>query len=266
MLIAQISDMHVTAPGSPSLAGADAAATLARCVDHINSLRPAPEVVLATGDLVNDGSAEAYRALVGLLAPLAMPVYLIPGNHDDRDNLRAAFPDHRYLPADGEFLQYVVEDYPLRLIGLDTVVPGEDGGLVCAARRAWLAERLAAAPARPTLIFMHHPPFATGLEILDGMGCAGAEHLGALVAGHPQVERVLCGHVHRPIQTRWHGTLASTAPSTAVQFGLDLGPVPHVRMLAEPLACLLHLWRPESGVVSHLSYVGHFDPPRPAAS
>lgn len=266
MLIAQISDMHVTAPGTPALAGADTVATLARCVDHINSLRPAPEVVLATGDLVHDGSAESYETLRELLAPLAMPVYLIPGNHDDRDNLRAAFPDHRYLPAEGEFLHYVVEDYPLRLIGLDTLVPGEDGGLICAARRAWLAEKLAAAPDRPTLIFMHHPPFATGLEKLDGMGCAEAEALGALVAGHPQVERVTCGHVHRPIQTRWHGTVASTAPSTTVQFALDLGPVEQVRMISEPLACLLHLWRPERGLVSHLSYVGDFDVPRPAAS
>jgi len=122
MLIAQISDMHVTAEGTLLYKRLDTAGYLERAVAHILGLDVRPDVVIATGDLVDGGKAEEYARLRGLLAPLPMPVYLIPGNHDARDSLRAAFPDHAYLPKEG-FLQYAIEDYPLRLIGLDTLVP-----------------------------------------------------------------------------------------------------------------------------------------------
>lgn len=258
MLIAQFSDCHIAAPGARSIRGVtDASESLARCVRHINGLDPRPDAVVGTGDLVHDGTPAAYAELRALLAPLTMPVYLLPGNHDDRDNLRTAFPGHDYLPREG-FLHYTVEDLPLRLVCLDTVIPGEVGGEICAERRAWLAERLAEAPDRPTVIFMHHPPFAIGIRGMDAMGCAGAAELGELVSRHSQVERVLAGHVHRPAQIRWHGTLAATAPSTAAQLRLDLRPDAGPTFLPEPAACLLHLWRPGAGLVSHLSYIGDY--------
>ena len=93
-----------------------------------------------------------------------MPVYLIPGNHDEREALADAFSDHDYLPRDREFLHYVLEQYPVRLIGLDTLVPGKGSGLMCEERLTWLAARLEVAPARPTVVFMHHPPFVTGIQ------------------------------------------------------------------------------------------------------
>lgn len=259
MLIAQISDFHIPTPGELALRGiTDTVAALARAVEHINGLPQRPDLVLATGDLTNDGTAAACADLRNLLAPLAMPVYVIPGNHDDRANLRAAFPDHKYLPRDGEFLHYTIEDWPLRLIGLDTVVPGEPGGLICAQRREWLAERLAEAPDRPTLIFMHHPPFSIGIAGIDAMKCAGGAELGALVQRHPQIERIVCGHVHRPAQIRWHGTTASTAASTAAQLDLNFSDGLDLTMLPEPATCLLHLWQPGLGLVSHTSFIGDY--------
>ncbi|NJO33526.1 MAG: sigma 54-interacting transcriptional regulator [Rhodospirillales bacterium] len=122
MLIAQISDTHIRPKGVLAMGRVDTAGYLARAVAHIDALRPAPDVVLVTGDLVDAGMAEEYAHLRGLLAPLAMPVHLIPGNHDLRGPLRAAFADHRYL-QEGDFLQYVVEHGPLRLIALDTLNP-----------------------------------------------------------------------------------------------------------------------------------------------
>src|SRR5512145_1949200 len=119
MLIAQISDTHIRPMGVLAMGRVDTAGYLARAVAHINALRPAPDVVLVTGDLVDAGMAEEYAHLRALLAPLAMPFHLIPGNHDRRDALREAFADHRYLPREG-FLQYVVDSGPLRLIALDT--------------------------------------------------------------------------------------------------------------------------------------------------
>ena len=261
MLLAQITDPHVTAAGALLFGRLDTAAHLARAVAHLNRLRP--DFVLVTGDLVNDGTPAEYRNLRGILAALDAPHALLPGNHDERANLRAAFVDHAYWPTEGEFLHYTIEDLPLRLIALDTLVPGEPGGRLCAARLAWLAARLAEQPRRPTVIAMHHPPFVSGLAHLDAMNCAGGEALGAIVARHPQVERIVCGHVHRPIFLRWHGTIVSTAPSTAHQVALDLSPDAPSSWLAEPPACHLHYWRPGVGLVTHLSLIGDYGPRRP---
>ncbi|MDJ0949408.1 MAG: phosphodiesterase [Alphaproteobacteria bacterium] len=259
MLIAQISDCHVTAPGTPSIRGLSTATeNLHRTVAHINGLATRPDVVLATGDLVHHPTAACYAVLREALAALTMPVYLIPGNHDDRRELKNAFPEHDYLPGDGSFQHYAIEDYPIRLIGLDTVIPQEVGGAICDERRAWLAERLDEARDRPTLIFMHHPPIPIGVKGMDRINCEGADALRDLIARHPQVERVVCGHVHRPAQMRWGGTVVSTAPSTAAQLRLDLDPGAEPEFVAEPLAYALHYWEAGTGLVSHLSFVGEF--------
>jgi len=262
MILAQITDTHIKPEGRLAYRRVDTTAYLARAVQHLLALDPKPDVVLATGDLVDAGLPEEYQRLRALLAPLPMPVYVIPGNHDEREAMRAAFADHAYLPRTG-FLHYVVEQWPLRLIGLDTVLPGKTGGLMCAERLAWLDARLAEAPDRPTLIFMHHPPFSTGIEQMDVFGLDNAQAMREVVRRHPQVESVVCGHVHRPIQVRWAGTIASTAPSTGHQVALDIREHGALQWVMEPPACLLHLWRPGVGVVSHTSYIGDYGGPQP---
>lgn len=259
MLIAQISDLHIM-PENELMSGVvDTAPYLERAVAHLLALDPRPDLVLATGDLVDAGRIDEYRRLRAILAPLPMPVHLIPGNHDLRDNLRAVFADHAYL-QDGAFIQYAIEDHPLRLIGLDTLVPGAAHGELCDARLDWLEARLAES-GRPTLLFMHHPPFSCGIAEFDTMGLeVGAGRLGELVRRHPQVERILCGHVHRPVQTRWAGTLASIGPSTAHQATLDLRPDVPVTFTMDPPAVALHHWRAGS-LATHLSYVGAFSGP-----
>ena len=265
MIVAQITDFHVTTPGAEADRRNRTAAHLEAAVAHLNALPVRPDVVVATGDLVHGGSLREYERLRALLGPLAMPVYLIPGNHDDRANLRAVFSDHDYLPRDGTFLHYVVEDYPLRLMALDTVVPGEIGGALCAARLAWIEGRLRAATARPTFVFMHHPPFPTGIAWTDagdgGAGLGGADAFGDIIARHPEIGRIVCGHLHRPIQTHWCGTVASTAPATAHQLALALESGSEIGAVMEPPACQLHLWTQGGGVVSHTSYIGAFETP-----
>ncbi len=260
MLIAQITDTHIKPEGELAYGRVDTAPYLARAVDHLLALKPRPDVVLATGDLVDGGRLEEYRRLRELLAPLTMPFYLIPGNHDERGALAAAFPDHAYLPRGGEFMQYVVESYPVRLIALDTLVPGQVGGLLCAERLGWLAARLAEAPERPTVIFMHHPPFVTGIAQMDEHGLANAGEFAAVVGRHRHVQRIVCGHLHRPIQALVGGTLATTAPSTAHQVALDFEHEP-LAFTMEPPACQLHVWSPGTGLITHTSYIGQFDGP-----
>lgn len=261
MLIAQITDFHIKLPGRLAYRVVDTSACLERCVAQVLAADPAPDLVLATGDLTDFGRPDEYRHLRELLAPLTCPVYCIPGNHDDRDAFKAAFADCAWLP-DGEFVQYVVEDFPLRLIALDTVIPGQSGGTLCERRLAWLEARLAEAPGRPTLIFMHHPPFRTGIAHMDAIGLSNAEAFGRIVARHPQIERIACGHLHRAIDARWCGATVTTCPSPAHQVALDLRPDGPSAFMMEPPGYQLHWWN-GSELVTHTAFIGKFDGPYP---
>jgi 3',5'-cyclic-AMP phosphodiesterase len=263
MIIAQISDFHIRAGGKPLGGHVDTARALERCVAHLGALVPAPDVVLATGDLVDDESDAAYGLLLDILSPLKMPVLPIPGNHDGRAALLRAFARHAHVGGCGDRVRYLADDWPVRLIALDTLVPGATHGALDSDDVAWLGARLAEAPQRPTLVFLHHPPFATGMPAMDALGLrVGAAALGDVVARHPQVERIVAGHVHRSIQTRWRGTLASTAPSTAHQIVLDLRPDAVGAYTFEPPGHHLHVWTGDA-LVTHLVPIGSFPGPFP---
>ena len=215
MLIAQISDTHILVPESDHPAAGRRADGLRRSVADINRQRP--DAVIFTGDTVQHGLAEEYAYLRDLLAPLRAPLYLIPGNRDDRGALRAAFADHPHLPKNGEFVHYTVEDHALRLVALDSTSPGERKGFFCPMRQAWLDGVLSARPDRPTVLFIHHPPFDIGDHYVGGYRRPEeAAALAEVVGRHPQVTRLLCGHVHLSVEQPWAGTTASVMPSIAV--------------------------------------------------
>ena len=262
MIVAQLSDPHIVAPGERLYGRLDTAEFLARAVAEINRLDPLPDVTVITGDLVDLGAPAEYAHLRRLIAPLAMPVFVIPGNHDAREPLRQAFAGDGYLPEAG-FLQYAVEHHALRLIALDTHIPGQGGGTLCAERLDWLDRTLAAAPQHPTLVMMHHPPFATGIARMDRAGLDTGAALAAVVARHPQVQRILCGHLHRAIEARFAGTVAGTAPSTAHQFSLDLREGAPLRYRLEPAGYQLHLWQEGVGLVTHTAVFGDWPGPYP---
>ena len=237
MLVAQISDPHVLAPGKlfhapekavprgagPNWSRIDTAACLARAVVELNALAPRPDVAVVTGDLVEHGSTAEYEHLRVLLATLVIPFFVIPGNNDSREGMREAFGSEGYLPRAG-FLHYAIEQYPLRIVALDTHIPGEHGGLPCAERLAWFDSALAAAPKLPTVVLMHHPAFATGIAHMDRYGLRDTAAFGEIVSRNRQIECIVCGRLHRAIDRRFAGTVAGTAPSTAHQVLLDLEP------------------------------------------
>lgn len=262
-LLAQVTDMHIKAGGKLSYRVVDTEASLARCVAHLMRLPQRPDAVLFTGDLTDFGRPEEYDNLARLLEPLTMPCFLMPGNHDDPERMRWKFPLHAYLRQRSGKLDYVIDDFAVRIVALDSTVAKQPGGHLDDAQLRWLDETLAQAPARPTIVALHHPPFWTGIGHMDKMALDNPHALEAVIARHAQVERVLSGHLHRPIVKRYGGTVASTSPSPSHQVALDLADDAASRFVMEPPAFQLHLWRAGVGLVSHTAAIGDFAGPYP---
>ena len=261
MLICHLSDLHVRPPGQLAYRRVDTIAYLERCVAQLLRLEPQPDAVVITGDIADRGGPDEYEQALALLAPLAVPVYVIPGNHDDRAALRHAFANRGYLGATSEFLQYTADIGPIRLIALDTLVPGDGGGMLCARRLDWLAGELERSRSAPVIILMHHPPFSTGIAYMDAVGLACAYPLEPLIRRHANIERILCGHLHRPILRRFGGTIAVTCPSPAHQVALDFAAGAQPCFVMEPPGYLLHRWTEEGGFVTYAAVLGDYDGP-----
>jgi 3',5'-cyclic AMP phosphodiesterase CpdA len=257
MLIAQISDLHFLPKGTLAFGRVDVAGCLERAIDHLNALQPRPDAVLITGDLTNDGDAAVWAELMAALGRLEAPIRPLPGNHDDRELMRGACAHLGLFAPEGP-LRFAADLGPLRLIGLDSLIPGDPAGRLGPEQLAWLDARLAEAPQQPALVALHHPPFATGIDHMDAMMLEDGEALAEVIGRHPQVARVLCGHVHRAVQCAFAGTVGLIAPGTAHAVQLALAGEPS-RWIMEPPGVLLHQWRDAQGLVSHVDFIGAFE-------
>lgn len=214
----QLSDLHLRAEqGDPD-------ARLARTVAAARELQPAPSAVLISGDIADEPSADVYARARSMLDELAVPVHAIAGNHDDRDLLAMTFAERP--SATGAPVNVLADVGELRLVGCDTTLPGSPDGELGAAQLAWLSRALSDEPARPTLLALHHPPVPTGIRGMDEIGIepAQAAVLESLLAAHPQVLAVSCGHVHRTVATAFAGRPLLVCPSTSSELRLDLRP------------------------------------------
>lgn len=270
VILVQITDTHIREAGRLAYNRVDTASGLEATVASVRAMRQQPDAVVITGDLVDFGRPAEYARLRDLLAPLTMPVYLLPGNHDDRDQLRAAFPEHPWLSesvttTDGaSAIQYAQRIGPLHLLTLDTVVHGQSQGELCDARLDWLEAQLEARAGEPVVVAMHHPPFTTLIGHMDRIGLTrGIERLARIVSRHPNVERIVCGHLHRSIDVRFGGTVASTCPGPAHQVTLDLAPDAASTFTMEPPGFRVLAWSASTGAVTHLAAAGRFDGPYP---
>jgi Icc protein len=196
MIIAQISDTHIV------LDTPDASRRISdfeRTIADISALDPAPDVIVHTGDIVHNGRADEYAEAVRILGKAKAPVYVIPGNKDDRANLRAAFSPLGYLAPDAKFIDYAVEDYPVRLIAVDTLSASSNRGDFCPERARRLVDLVDAEPAKPIVVFAHHPPFEVkvGPDPINFDTLEAMERLAQAVQHSSQVIAVFSGHVHR---------------------------------------------------------------------
>lgn len=245
LLIAQITDVHL----GFDQGNADEfnRRRLNRALEALAAMQPRPNLLLITGDLAEEGDDEvSYRQLSEALSGLPFPVHMAMGNHDSRAPFLRVFPQ---APHAGGFVQYAIDDLPLRILVLDTLEEGRHGGGFCEARAAWLTERLAEAPDRPTLIALHHPPIDTGLSwMTEDPAAPWVERLRDVVEPHGNIVALVAGHLHRAVVTRWAGTTLAVCPSTAPQVAFDLAaidpdkPDGRAMIVADPPAFALHLW------------------------
>lgn len=257
MLIAQITDTHVTHPGHRLAGRVDSSERLVQAVRTILKLDVTPDCVLATGDLTDRGEAREYAEFRRVLAPLTMPVYVIPGNHDRREALRAAFSDCPWMPkSPGTPLCYHVRLRALDLIALDTLVEGQDHGRLGPEQVDWLRAHLDDTAGRPTIVMLHHPPMESGIAAMDAMKLEDSEPFGELIARHRRIERVLCGHLHRSMHALWRGCVVSVPPATVEQVHLALAPDAPLAAIGEPPGLQLHHWTPARGMVTHNVAIG----------
>lgn len=255
MLIAQITDIHLGfEQDNPDEFNRQRLDTTLRT---LCAMTPLPDLLLATGDLVDAGNdSQSYERLREATAELPFPVHMALGNHDDREAFFATFPDS---PSADGFLQYAIEDRAIRILVLDTLEPGRHGGNFCETRAAWLRARLNEQPSRPTLIVLHHPPIESGLSwMTEDPDAEWVHRLHAIVAAQDNVVALIAGHLHRPISAQWAGTTLTVCPSTAPLVALDLDDidpdVPDERpmIVADPPYYAIHAWNGRT-------LVTHFD-------
>ncbi|MFG3257465.1 phosphodiesterase [Streptomyces sp. NPDC048172] len=248
--LAHLSDPHLT---TGPLGGAPAQG-LHRALSRVLTLSPRPDCVVITGDLVERGAPEEYRALREVIGGFPLPLHLAAGNHDDPAALLDEFGGTPFLGG-AEGTSYAVELPALTLIVLDSTVAGAPGGRLGAPQLEWLDSVLARRPRTPAVVCLHHPPLPVGIPFLDRMGLENGEELAGLLAQHGNVVRVLAGHVHRQVTAAFGGSVLATAPSTHLQSGLVLhDAVPG--HLPEPTSFLLHL-RSGSAWVTHTVPISH---------
>lgn len=243
-ILAQISDTHVRADDDGA-----AAAQLRRALRQAREYRA--DAIVLTGDLVNNEGADEYAALASALVDPPAPLFLLPGNHDDRANLRAAFASHSYLPREGS-LSFALEQFPVRIVAIDQIVPGETHGLLTQVQAEWLDRTLAAEPSKPTIVALHHPPFLTHDLLFDQIGLLDAGLLASVIARHKQVQRLICGHHHRVTIGQIAHAPVIVAPSTSWVYGLALNDSQQIApKTTEQPGWMLHVWTEQGGIASH---------------
>lgn len=236
-LVVQITDTHILAPGELLYGATDTETHLRGAIQQINAMRPQADVTLITGDLVERPDRECYRHFLELISPLKMPTFVLPGNHDDPDLMAEFFAGTPHFPAQSPTYQYVIDDFPYRILALNSHAP--DSGLpdFDAARLAWVDEQLSLSE-KPTLVAIHHPPMITSIELVDIRGPSWFQKLAAVLSKYPQVKLVICGHSHADMTGRIAHVPVYMASAVAHQLvaarGLTIAPS-YVRGPAPPV-------------------------------
>ena len=215
-LLIQITDTHILPPGEVLYGSIDSARHLAETIREINRMQPLPDAVMFTGDLVDRGDIPGYRHFIDLVEPLKMPAWVIPGNHDDPAIMQQEFAGTSCFPASDATFQYAIEDLPFRILALNSRAEGTELPEFNTSKLAWLETELARSN-KPVLLAIHHPPMTTGIELIDMGGAEWYQGMKAVLARHPQVKLVICGHCHTDLSGRIGQVQVYMAPANSHQ-------------------------------------------------
>jgi len=214
ILLVQLTDPHLFAKQDGRLLGLCCADSLHQVIELVRQSHPKIDLLLATGDLAQDGSLAAYQRFAQMTATLNAPMRWTAGNHDCLTTLQQASTDTERLKA-------VTDIGNWRIILLNSSVPGEAYGYLQEDQLKWLERTLSQAPTRHTLIALHHHPVDVGCAWLAPIGLRNADALLALIERFPQVRVVLCGHVHQPFAAKYGNLHLLASPSCCIQFATN---------------------------------------------
>lgn len=220
MLVAQLTDLHLLPAGV--LASEANATRFVSSLETVRDFLREPDLYVVTGDIADRGDVESYRAFLRTMADLDKPWLCLMGNHDRPENFAAAV-DLEYCATYQGMGSFRLGQW--RLVCVNTSLPGEEGGVFSSERADQLEAELAADPEAKTIIAMHHPPVATGVEWIDPPeDAAWIKRFAAVVTRWRQVRHIMCGHVHMAVTTHFNGVPLSISPSTAPQLWPETAP------------------------------------------
>ena len=230
MKFIHFTDTHLISPGG-LLHGLDPAARMTHCFEDILQNHSDAECCVITGDLTDRGENSAYQFLAEKIENLDLKFYLIPGNHDHRDNFLQYFPQTQI--DDHGFIQYTVQTSAGMFIMIDTLESGMSGGIYCPERSAWLRDTLHRNQHQPVFLFMHHPPFNLNFPCIDNIGLEDQQNFAEIVRPYQNIRHLFFGHAHRPISGNWLGISFSSLRGTNHQVCLDFKSE-HISYVDEP--------------------------------
>ena len=264
VLIAQISDLHLVAEGTRCYGAVDTNALALRAVEAVNRLQTRPDAVIVTGDIIDTAREQEYKIARDILERLQMPFFLLSGNHDDTPGMKRVFAGHAFVASGSpDRLYYATDIGTVRLIALDSSVPGASHGEISPAQLEFLDRELVASQGRPAVVAVHHPPIPTGNRWMDAIGLSAPSAFADVVARHGNVSRILCGHSHRTIIGDFAGTTVAIAASTGHQLELSLDGDDTFGFNLEPPNFLLHRWTESCGMTTQTALVDRFPGPYP---
>ena len=211
VLLVQLSDSHLFADADATLLGMNTRESLQRVVELVRAQQPAIDLILATGDLSQDGTLASYQQFRDLTAPLDAPARWIPGNHDEPQVMAQA-------AMHSDLLEPVVDIGNWRITLLDSAVPGSVPGYLQDEQLQRLAQALSEAPDRHHLVCFHHHPVPIGCAWMEPIGLRNPEALFAVIDRYAQVRALLWGHIHQEFDQLRNGVRLLASPSTCVQF------------------------------------------------
>ena len=262
-LLAQITDLHLRPRGLPALRVSETNLFAERAVTFLSKLDPRPDGVIITGDVADTGDPKEYETAIAILDQLPMPYWAIPGNHDSAAAMKAAFAGRDWAgQMPGDSLQFAIDLGELRLIGIDTSVPGKPYGGLEPEQLEWIDTALSDAPDTPTVVALHHPPLPTGIGHMDRTMLRDAQSLEAVLSKYGNIVRVICGHQHRMISGQFARAPLLVAPGVAHQIVFDLRDNGPSAFNFEPPAAMLHAWT-DGRLISHMAYIESFPGPYP---